>query len=75
MVALLVFIMATLEKKNVGHKSPFSGNVFKNPTRLDSSSLFLFLLSFSFVSGDFRAYRARETCLLTPFHFNDGKFR
>ena len=48
-------------------KGPFSGNVFKNPTRLDSSSLFLFLLSFSLVSGDFRAYRARETCLLTSF--------
>ena len=61
------------ERKMLDTKGPFSGNVFKNPTRLDSSSLFLFF--FSFVSGDFRAYRARETCLLTPFHSNDCKFR
>ena len=37
MVALLVFIMATLEiwpkKKTVGRKGPFAVNVFKNPAR------------------------------------------
>ena len=61
MVALLVFMLATLEKKKMlDTKGPFSGNIFKNPTRLESSSLFLFLLSFSFVSGDFRAYQAQK---------------
>ena len=44
MVALLAFIIATLEKKMLDTKGPFGGNV------LESSSLFLFLLSFCFVS-------------------------
>ena len=34
MVALLVFIMVTLdENKLLGAKGPFGGNVFKNPAR------------------------------------------
>ena len=34
MVALLVFIMATLdEKQTVDAKGPFGGDVFKNPAR------------------------------------------
>ena len=48
MVALLVFIMATLdflaEKRLLDRKSPSSGNVFKNPARYIFS--FLLLLSF-----------------------------
>ena len=40
-------------------------------------SLFLFLLSSSFVTLIFRASRVKETCLLTPLHSNGShcKFR
>ena len=36
MVALLVFIMATLEKKMFEAKGPFGDNVIKNPGRYNS---------------------------------------
>ena len=43
MVALLVFIIATLEiwhKKTVGRKGPSGDNVFKNPARFKLSLLY-----------------------------------
>ena len=52
----------------------------KATTAFFSSPPFLLLaLSFSaflfFRKCDFGAYRAQETCLLTPFYSNDSKFR